>query len=633
MASITPIDATLGRYELGERVAVGGMSEVYRALDLQTGETVAIKMLLPQHASNPDIRRGIEREAELQRMVSHPNLVRLRDVINNAHTQALVLEWVSGLTLAEVLEMAGDAGLGPEATRYIGKRLMDAIAAIHNAADSAGASLRIVHRDIKPGNIMLTADGEVKLADFGIARSVLESHTRTGTVKGSLAYLAPEQATESTIDARTDLYLAGLVLFETLTGNRYLQGEREIDLLRAAEDPPERRPSEHGAPSSWDRLFGKALARFPEERFRSAEAFKKALAAHGDNSEWPDLKLARLFDERPSLRAIPSPPPRPKPRWIVPATLLTGGVLVALGFGVHTARQAQTAEALGGTTQDASELEAPAAASRPPPGAQDENSSASASGPPDTTLGATQAGIDTTDAPLDGSTGLDAAARREARPGLDASSLAQGGTGPDAAARREARPGLNASSLARGSKRSDAAAPREGRGSPRADDTGRTAARSESDARPSEPSQTIDADAKEELAPSDTERRANAREGLRAALERLRDRGLTENDVPNPLRARLRRDSCSDVSTVSQCETDMARNVAALDGLTLSRELLEKKVARLQRALPRNADDDIKQKSNLALQALLDGRLAVANRYLNNLERAISGTSPGLSHN
>lgn len=77
----------------------------------------------------------------------------------------------------------------------------------------------------------------------------------------------------------------------------------------------------------------------------------------------------------------------------------------------------------------------------------------------------------------------------------------------------------------------------------------------------------------------------------------------------------------------------MARNVAALDGLTLSRELLEKKVARLQRALPRNADDDIKQKSNLALQALLDGRLAVANRYLNNLERAISGTSPGLSHN
>lgn len=607
MASTTPIDTTqiettLSRYELGERVAVGGMSEVYRALDLQTGETVAIKMLLPQHASNLEIRRGIEREAELQRIVSHPNLVRLHDVITDTHTTGLVLEWVPGFTLAQILEMAGDHGLGPDTTRYIGERLLDAIAAIHNATDPGGTSLHIVHRDIKPGNIMLTSDGEVKLADFGIARSVFESHTRTGTVKGSLAYLAPEQATESTIDARTDLYLAGLVLFETLTGARYLRGEREIDLLRAAEDPTEQRPSEHGAPSSWDRLFNKALARFPEERFRSAEAFKKALAGHGDHPEWPDLKLARLFAERPALRALPSPPPKPKRRWVKPATLLAGGVAIALG--VHTALRAQLADAVAPspTSLDASTLAAQSAGGGLSLGAADEElrETRSTSGEEDTTLADENPRSIPADPPVPKPRGRAASTKPRA---------------PDVASSTRRNPGTAANAI--GKKTTI--------GSPD------TAAKLEDDRRVADAAQTSDAEPT--LTPSETERRANAREGLRAAVARLRERGLTENDLPNPLLARLQRDACSDGRTVSQCETSMAKNVAALDEITLSRELLEKKVARLRQALPRNADEGIKQKSNLALQALLDGRLAVANRYLNSLEENIKGRAQSLRHN
>ncbi|MBI4917506.1 MAG: serine/threonine protein kinase [Acidobacteria bacterium] len=274
-----------GDWIVVRRLAVGGMAEIFeaRAAEPRDGAParVALKVVLPQHADDPEFRSMLAAEASLQGRLSHPNLVRVLGHGEAEGRPFLALELVDGPSLAEVLKALAKAGrtCPPPVAMFVGTELLRALAYVHEAVDEAGNPLRIVHRDVNPPNVLLERTGRVRLGDFGIARSSgRETRTHTGVIKGKLRYLAPEQVTGSRLDSRTDIFAAGLVLWEILAGEPHLQGESEIELMRGAEAPSYRplagRP---GLDARFDRLLSRSLQRFPEERWGSARSFLEAL--------------------------------------------------------------------------------------------------------------------------------------------------------------------------------------------------------------------------------------------------------------------------------------------------------------------------------------------------------------------
>lgn len=548
MASVHLVDPVFERYEPEERIAVGGMSEVYRARDRIDGRRVALKVLLPQYANDVEVRAAIQREAELQQSLSHPNLVRLLESGSHASTTYLVLEWVPGLTLAELIQKHQPTALGAATASYVGVRVLDALEAIHGARNDDGKPRGIVHRDIKPSNVMITPDGRVKVGDFGIARQDDHSGTRTGTIKGSLAYLAPEQATQSSIDARTDLYLTGLLLFEILTGVRYLEGEREVELLRAAENPSLRKPSDWGASRDWDRLLGRALARFPEERFKSAERFRRALEELDEPPEWSSLGLAHHFESVTSSVA-PGTIPRRGRRW----PLAAAGVIATAGIVVGLRSEPESRPSL----PPAHVVIAP-----------------EASDPAPVNLSASAANRGTSDAPPV-LVGKVSTVEAEAP-------LEQKATPPEARLKPPRSSDASAAPKAQAAPRTELASPAE----------------APSATPPESPAAEADG--------------VNPRASLDRAIDRLRARGIGLTDLDASLRQR-----------VVECSEACEGLVSTLDEVRLDRALVEKKLARLQKSIPPDADLNIKKISGLALQALFDGRLDEANRYLNQLENEL----------
>jgi len=270
----------LGAYRLGRRIAVGGMAEIFEARRADgRGPPLVIKQLLPAQARDPEVVRMLEHEGRLMQTLSHDNLVRVLDVNVHEPEPFLVLERIDGASLADVLAAMRRDGARPSAEMALAVvlPLLDALAHVHRATDEDGAPLGVVHRDVTPHNVLLTRDGRVKLGDFGIARSSLrDGRTRTGVVKGKLRYLAPEQVTGSDIDARTDLYAVGTVLFELLAGEPYLDAPTDAQLLRLAEDP-----SFRPVDARFDKLLEKTLSRFPEARPRDAETLRARLAEAG----------------------------------------------------------------------------------------------------------------------------------------------------------------------------------------------------------------------------------------------------------------------------------------------------------------------------------------------------------------
>ncbi len=241
MGSAAESDRRVGGYLLERRLAVGGMAEIFEARRDDGGPLVVVKLLLPQYARDAEIEEMLRHEAELQERLSHPGLVRVLEHGEDDGQPYLVMERVDGVSLADLLAYPDVPRLPRDVALFVIRRVLEALAYVHDAKGADGAPLAIVHRDVTPQNILISRDGDVRLGDFGIARSSLrDARTRTGVIKGKLRYVAPEQVTGSAIDARTDLYSLGVVAFELLTGEPYLVGDSEIALLRAAEDPTPR---------------------------------------------------------------------------------------------------------------------------------------------------------------------------------------------------------------------------------------------------------------------------------------------------------------------------------------------------------------------------------------------------------
>ena len=272
-----------GRYEVGELIGRGGMAEVHIGHDTRLGRTVAIKVLRSDLARDPSFQNRFRREAQAAAALNHPAIVAVydtgEDVVTEptgvvAHVPFIVMEYVEGHTVRDILRNGHAAPI--EEALEITAGVLSALEYSHHAG--------IVHRDIKPANVMLTPTGAVKVMDFGIARAVADSAatmTQTQAVIGTAQYLSPEQARGETVDARSDLYSTGCLLFELLTGRPPFTGDSPVSVayqhVREAAPVPSSIASD--VPEALDRIVGKALAKDREVRYQSAAEFRGDLEA------------------------------------------------------------------------------------------------------------------------------------------------------------------------------------------------------------------------------------------------------------------------------------------------------------------------------------------------------------------
>ena len=251
------------RYELVEFSGKGGMALVYRAIDKRTGHNVAVKILRPEYNQDAEFCTRFEREAVAASKMSHHNIVNLLDVGQDGDMRYLVMEYVRGRTLKEVIKQQGR--LKPAVAAQIGIRILSALQHAHKNG--------IIHRDIKPQNILVHSDGLIKVGDFGIARVVGSNTISTDDiVMGSVHYFSPEQAKGEPVTAASDLYSVGVVLYEMLTGKPPFDGETPIAIAMQhiggkAQPIHEINPS---VPPAMERVVEKAMERRPERRYQSA---------------------------------------------------------------------------------------------------------------------------------------------------------------------------------------------------------------------------------------------------------------------------------------------------------------------------------------------------------------------------
>ncbi len=257
------------RYELGEELGYGGMAEVFRAHDTRLGRDVAVKILRADLARDPNFLARFRREAQSAAGLNHPNIVGVYDTGAQDGIPYIVMEYVAGRTLRDAV--AEDGRLLPRRALEIVGEICAALEYSHRAG--------IVHRDIKPGNVMLTPSGDVKVMDFGIARAASQSAatvTQTAQVLGTAQYLSPEQARGEYVDGRSDIYSTGCVLYELLSGVPPFQGESAFAVAyqHVREDPIPPSRIEPELPASLDAVVLKAMAKNPANRYQSAADFK-----------------------------------------------------------------------------------------------------------------------------------------------------------------------------------------------------------------------------------------------------------------------------------------------------------------------------------------------------------------------
>lgn len=295
------------RYRIDAPIARGGMSMVFRGVDTRLGRQVAIKVMDPKFSGDPQFLSRFEFEARAVAGLKHPSLVEVYDQGMDGEYPFLVMELVQGGTLRELLRERGP--MPPHAVRAVAEPVLAAIGVAHAAG--------LVHRDVKPENVLISDSGDVKIADFGLVRAVAAANTTSASViLGTAAYLSPEQVTSGSADARSDVYAFGILIFELLTGRVPFTGDNSLSVAyqRVENDVPS--PSEFiaGVPPEFDRLVARATAREPGHRFADAGEMVAELRAIAARLELPAYRVPAPRDsaEHTSAR-LPVTPPAPEP--------------------------------------------------------------------------------------------------------------------------------------------------------------------------------------------------------------------------------------------------------------------------------------------------------------------------------
>jgi beta-lactam-binding protein with PASTA domain/tRNA A-37 threonylcarbamoyl transferase component Bud32 len=356
-------DSVLGeRYRVEARIGAGGMAEVYRGFDQVLDRTVAIKVLLPQFARDAGFVARFRREAQAAARLNQPTIVGVFDTGSDGDRQYIVMEFVEGRTLADFMA----SGRRPTLVQAVEltRKIAEALAAAHAQG--------IVHRDIKPGNVMVTRDGFVKVMDFGIARMQTDvTAPQTSSVIGTPTYLSPEQAQGQAVDARSDIYSLGCVLYELLAGRPPFTGDTPVAIAYKQVNETPVPPSAHNpeVPPQLDAVVMKCLAKNPANRYQSAEELAADLerVKKGQDVEATPL-LAGAGDAtqviaRPSpTQVMPPPEPEGSSRkvWLgvligllIFALLAAGGYLVAQFLNNKDAAQAFALPDVTGKTFEA----------------------------------------------------------------------------------------------------------------------------------------------------------------------------------------------------------------------------------------------------------------------------------------
>ena len=301
-----------GRYVLLERLAVGGMAEVFRAKRKGVEgfeKVVAVKRILSHLSSNKDFIDMFVDEAKMVASLSHPNIAQIFDLGKIDDSYYIAMEFVEGRDLRTILSRARNRGthLGVDLAALIAAKVGAALEYAHRHRDDDGNDLRIVHRDVSPQNILVSTEGEVKLVDFGIARAATKaSHTDSGSLRGKLLYMSPEQAWGKALDNRSDIFSLGGVFFEALTGHPLFSGNSEMSILERVREARVLTPSSlnPAVPIELEAVVTRALQRDPDERYQDAaemlldlDTYLRRRPAVGPN----ELArfVARLFELEP----------------------------------------------------------------------------------------------------------------------------------------------------------------------------------------------------------------------------------------------------------------------------------------------------------------------------------------------
>ena len=266
------------RYEIQQRLGRGGMADVYLARDRLLERRVAVKVLFPEFATDPSFVARFRREAQAAANLTHPNIVAVYDWGQQGGTYFIVMEYVNGRTLAEVLR--ADGKLAPVQAATLSSEVAAALGFAHRNG--------VVHRDVKPGNILVTSSGDVKVADFGIARVANAGTdaglTQAGSVMGTAAYFSPEQAQGATPDPRSDLYSLGIVMYEMVGGRPPFMGDNPVSIAykQVHEAPPRLRDLTPDVPVAYEAIVAKLLAKNPDARYATADDLRLDLTRFRD---------------------------------------------------------------------------------------------------------------------------------------------------------------------------------------------------------------------------------------------------------------------------------------------------------------------------------------------------------------